>query len=116
MTASHAHTPSFLQSVFRLLFDHDVIESLRVQQLFDGGDAPLAQIVHLDDHLTNFGPIGLIDPGQHVHLATLDMRQNSVIHESVVAELLKVAGVEADYKALDEDARVDLLRIRMTPL
>ncbi len=44
------------------------------------------------------------------HLATLDMRQNSVIHESVVAELLQVAGVEADYKALDEDARVALLR------
>ncbi|MBO9669669.1 MAG: phosphoenolpyruvate carboxylase [Sphingobium sp.] len=44
------------------------------------------------------------------HLATLDMRQNSAIHESVVAELLKVAGVEADYGALDEEARVALLR------
>ncbi|WP_242414545.1 phosphoenolpyruvate carboxylase [Sphingomonas panni] len=44
------------------------------------------------------------------HLATLDMRQNSVIHESVVAELLKVAGVEDDYVALDEEARVALLR------
>ncbi|MBO9574826.1 MAG: phosphoenolpyruvate carboxylase [Sphingobium sp.] len=44
------------------------------------------------------------------HLATLDMRQNSAIHERVVAELLKVAGVEADYAALDEQARVDLLR------
>ncbi len=43
------------------------------------------------------------------HLATLDMRQNSVIHESVVAELLKAAGVEEDYLALDEDARVALL-------
>ncbi len=43
------------------------------------------------------------------HLATLDMRQNSVIHESVVAELLKSAGVEADYTALDEDARIALL-------
>ncbi len=44
------------------------------------------------------------------HLATLDMRQNSAIHERVVAELLKVAGVEADYLALDEEARVALLR------
>jgi phosphoenolpyruvate carboxylase len=44
------------------------------------------------------------------HLATLDMRQNSAVHERVVAELLKVAGVEADYLALDEDARVALLR------
>ncbi len=44
------------------------------------------------------------------HLATLDLRQNSAVHEKVVAELLKTAGVEADYLALDEDARVALLR------
>ncbi|MET4897712.1 phosphoenolpyruvate carboxylase [Sphingomonadaceae bacterium jetA1] len=44
------------------------------------------------------------------HLATLDLRQNSAVHERVVAELLKVAGVEADYLALDEGARVALLR------
>ncbi|KQU61826.1 phosphoenolpyruvate carboxylase [Sphingomonas sp. Leaf339] len=44
------------------------------------------------------------------HLATLDMRQNSAVHGRVVAELLKTAGVEADYLALDEDARVALLR------
>jgi phosphoenolpyruvate carboxylase len=44
------------------------------------------------------------------HLATLDMRQNSAVHERVVAELLKVAGVEADYLALSESQRVSLLR------
>ncbi len=44
------------------------------------------------------------------HLATLDLRQNSAVHERVVAELLSVAGVERDYAALDEDARVALLR------
>jgi phosphoenolpyruvate carboxylase len=44
------------------------------------------------------------------HLATLDMRQNSAVHERVVAELLKQAGVEADYLALDEYARIALLR------
>ena len=44
------------------------------------------------------------------HLATLDMRQNSAVHERVVADLLKVAGVEADYLSLDEPARVALLR------
>jgi phosphoenolpyruvate carboxylase len=44
------------------------------------------------------------------HLATLDLRQNSDVHERVVAELLKIAGVEADYAALDEGARVALLR------
>ncbi len=44
------------------------------------------------------------------HLATLDLRQNSAVHERVVAELLATAGVEADYLSLDEPARVALLR------
>jgi phosphoenolpyruvate carboxylase len=43
------------------------------------------------------------------HLATLDLRQSSDQHEAVVAELLKVARVEADYSALDEDQRRTLL-------
>ncbi|MES2337378.1 MAG: phosphoenolpyruvate carboxylase [Pseudomonadota bacterium] len=44
------------------------------------------------------------------HLATLDMRQNSAVHERVVAELLKAGGVVDDYLSLDEEARVTLLR------
>lgn len=44
------------------------------------------------------------------HLATLDLRQNSDVHERVVAELLKVAGVEEDYPGLNESARIALLR------
>ena len=44
------------------------------------------------------------------HLATLDMRQNSAVHERVIAELLKAAGVCADYAALAEADRVALLR------
>jgi len=44
------------------------------------------------------------------HLATVDLRQNSDVHARVAAELLQVAGVEADYLALDEAARVALLR------
>ncbi len=43
------------------------------------------------------------------HLAPVDLRQNSDVHERVVAELLAVAGREADYLALDEDGRVALL-------
>ena len=39
------------------------------------------------------------------HLATLDLRQSSDKHEAVVAELLRVARLEADYSALDEAAR-----------
>ncbi|MCW3835214.1 phosphoenolpyruvate carboxylase [Sphingomonas canadensis] len=44
------------------------------------------------------------------HLATLDLRQNSAVHERVVAELLKAAGVCGDYAALAEEDRVALLR------
>jgi phosphoenolpyruvate carboxylase len=44
------------------------------------------------------------------HLATVDLRQNSDVHARVAAELLRVAGVEATYATLDEDARVALLR------
>ena len=43
------------------------------------------------------------------HLATLDMRQNSQVHGRVVAELLKAAGVAANYEGLDEAKRRTLL-------
>lgn len=43
------------------------------------------------------------------HLAVLDLRQNSDVHERVVAELLQVAGVCADYRQLGETERVALL-------
>jgi phosphoenolpyruvate carboxylase len=43
------------------------------------------------------------------HLARLDLRQNSAVHARTAAELLRVAGVCADYEALDEAQRCDLL-------
>ncbi|HMA51034.1 MAG TPA: phosphoenolpyruvate carboxylase, partial [Magnetospirillaceae bacterium] len=43
------------------------------------------------------------------HLAPIDLRQNSDVHERCVAELLKVAGRCADYSALDEEAKIALL-------
>jgi phosphoenolpyruvate carboxylase len=43
------------------------------------------------------------------HLATLDLRQNSDVHEAVVAELLARAGVHGDYASLAERERVELL-------
>src|SRR4029453_510598 len=43
------------------------------------------------------------------HLAVLDLRQNSDVHEAVVAELLARAGAAADYARLTEAARVDVL-------
>ncbi|TVO63612.1 phosphoenolpyruvate carboxylase [Denitromonas ohlonensis] len=43
------------------------------------------------------------------HLAPIDLRQNSDVHERTVAELLARAGRCADYLALSEDARIALL-------
>ena len=43
------------------------------------------------------------------HLQSLDMRQNSEKHEDVLTELFALAGVTEDYRALDEDARVEVL-------
>jgi phosphoenolpyruvate carboxylase len=43
------------------------------------------------------------------HLATVDLRQTSDKHEAVVAELMRVSRVEADYSALPEAARRELL-------
>ncbi|GAA4341012.1 phosphoenolpyruvate carboxylase [Pigmentiphaga soli] len=44
------------------------------------------------------------------HLATIDLRQSSDVHERTLAELFARAGVQADYAALDEAARIELLR------
>ena len=43
------------------------------------------------------------------HLASLDMRQNSDVHEQVIAELYEQAAPGTKYLELDEDARVKLL-------
>ncbi|WP_128110558.1 phosphoenolpyruvate carboxylase, partial [Mycolicibacterium elephantis] len=43
------------------------------------------------------------------HLCGLDMRQNSDVHEEVIAELLAWAGVHPDYRSLAEQDRVELL-------
>src|SRR5699024_9459889 len=44
-----------------------------------------------------------------MHLCGLDLRQNSDVHEQVVAELLRIAGVRDHYLRLDEDERVAVL-------
>lgn len=44
------------------------------------------------------------------HLANLDLRQNSEVHERTVAEILAVNRPGVDYRSLDENARVSLLQ------
>lgn len=80
-----------------LLADLDTVDaSLRVN-----GSAVLAddRLARLREAVRVFG----------FHLCGLDMRQNSEVHEQVVAELLAWAGVHPDYASLPESQRVELL-------
>ena len=80
-----------------LLADLDVVDaSLRAN-----GSAVLAddRLSRLREAVRVFG----------FHLSGLDMRQNSDVHEEVIAELLAWAGVHPDYVSLAEEERVALL-------
>ena len=79
------------------LADLDVVDA----SLRDNGSAVLA-----DDRLAR------LREAVHVfgfHLSGLDLRQNSDVHEEVIAELLAWAGVHPDYRSLSESDRVELL-------
>ncbi|WP_181697726.1 phosphoenolpyruvate carboxylase [Nocardia sp. GTS18] len=80
-----------------VLDDLDAIDA----SLRDSGDALLAddRLAALRHAVETFG----------FHLQGLDMRQNSEVHEQVVAELLAWSGVHPDYASLGEAERVDLL-------
>ena len=82
---------------------HELAADLRVVQdslISEAGEAfaegPLVDLIRAVDC---FG----------FHLATLDLRQNSRVHERVVADLLRGAGVCDNYQDLAEDERVALL-------
>jgi len=87
----------------RFLEDLALIE----QCLHDSGFADVArhgQLAHVIAHARTFG----------FHLAALDVRQHSSAHEEAVATVLRIAGVEDDYGALPEDARLTLLARELT--
>lgn len=74
--------------------------------LREHGSALLAddRLARLRDALEAFG----------FHLCGLDMRQNSEMHQQVVAELLAWAGVHPDYAALPEAQRVEVLAAELS--
>jgi phosphoenolpyruvate carboxylase len=71
------------------------------RSLIDNGSPDLAQgrLLDIREAVETFG----------FHLAVMDLRQNSDVHERVVGELLAQAGVCPGYAGLDEAARVALL-------
>lgn len=48
-----------------------------------------------------------------LHLATLDIRQHSRVHEEVVGELLAMAGVVQGYAGLPEERKLEVLRTEL---
>ena len=80
-----------------LLRDLDVI----CASLADNGSPELARgrVRHLRRAVDLFG----------FYLAEIDMRQNADIHERVMGELLKAAGVSANFAAMEENTRIDVL-------
>ncbi|WP_028477486.1 phosphoenolpyruvate carboxylase [Nocardia sp. CNY236] len=80
-----------------VLDDLDAVDA----SLRRGGDGLLAddRLAALRHAVETFG----------FHLQGLDMRQNSEVHEQVVAELLAWAGVHRDYAGLPEARRVEVL-------
>ncbi|MES2072888.1 MAG: phosphoenolpyruvate carboxylase [Pseudomonadota bacterium] len=80
-----------------LIADLDIVHL----SLLDNGSAALTRgrLRHLRRAVRVFG----------FYLAPLDLRQNSDVHERVVAELLEAANPGTDYLAQDEEGRIRLL-------
>lgn len=87
-----------------LVSDLDLLQrSLRQTGGKGAGQADLAAHAPLRDAIVRARVFGL-------HMATLDIRQHSSVHEKVVHELLSLAGVTDHYDTLKESQRVDILR------
>lgn len=109
--------PGFEHEPFRLWIRHlesrleapdataaEFIAGLELLQraLADAGLEEVASRGEIADSITRARTFGL-------HLAALDIRQHSRVHERAVAELLHAGGACTDYAALDEQARSELL-------
>ena len=90
------------QTAAELQADLDIVD----RSLRGNGSAVLAddRLARLREAVRVFG----------FHLCGLDMRQNSDVHEEVVAELLAWAGVHPDYRSLAEPDRVEVLAAELT--
>ena len=105
----------------------DRIDATHVEQMAAdyGADDLLADLDLIADSLSRHG---FEDPGRSgrlhrvrslvktfgFHLAALDVRQHSDVHEQTVAALLAEAGVEADYAALSEADKLEVLEAELT--
>jgi len=87
----------------RLLSDLDLLaESLNQNGVRDAGRS--GRLHRLRTLVKTFG----------FHLAALDVRQHSGVHEEAVGALLRAAGVEDDYEGLPEEEKLGVLEAELT--
>jgi phosphoenolpyruvate carboxylase len=109
-----------MEKLTRLLQQLDMPAAAPAPGIGYGADAYVADLRLLRDSLDASGFSGIARHGRLArvvalaetfgfHLATLDIRQHSRVHEEAVAALLRLAGVCPDYLALAEEARVAVL-------
>lgn len=109
-----------LATTFKNLLGLDpVIPPCGVAQAYDSAEELVADLDLIHQSLSDNGSLG-ITRGRLRHLrravrvfgfylAPIDLRQNSDVHERVVAELLRAANPELDYLSLNEDQRIEVL-------
>jgi phosphoenolpyruvate carboxylase len=97
-----ARRPAPPAAAYRLAEEFNADLAVLADSLVDHHAAPIARLrlSGLRQAVDVFG----------FHLATIDLRQSSDVHERTLAELFARAGVQLDYAALDENARIALLR------
>jgi phosphoenolpyruvate carboxylase len=116
LTGIYARLAATLQ---RLTGTEALRHAVAPQQPYDSADELLADLRVIEASLRHHHADALIAPRLKplqravqvfgFHLATLDLRQSSDQHEAVIAELLRVARLQADYAALPEAERIALL-------
>ncbi len=86
----------------------DLLDDLLMirRALHHAGLADVAESGLLSDAIVRARVFGL-------HLATLDIRQHSRVHEHAISELLRISGVCDDFAALDEPGKLELLRTEL---
>ncbi len=97
----HAELPPY-ETPDELVYDLNVVAASL--QTHGAGEIARRKVTPLADAVETFG----------FHLCGLDIRQNSAIHEEVVDELLRVAGVCSDYVSMSEQDRVVVLSAELT--
>ena len=93
--------------------DKDVSPRYKNAQEFKSDlDAIKRSLLDNNDSILTEGDFGELCLALNIfgfYLASIDMRQDSGVLETCVAELLKTAGIESDYSALSEADKCDLL-------